>query len=113
MTNPSRGELVPGALAMIYGLVDCLEFNSMVVTLYVFCREGVPHSHPLLPDKRICLNPGDGDGWAVTGERVHAGDPTDYRDIGWGFFDEKNLMPINPEPDPLEINQEEQQEQSA
>lgn len=108
MNSQPRGDLVPGGLAMVYGLKNNAEFNGVVCELYRFCVEGVAYQHPVMPERRILLEAGDGDGWAVTSPSLHAGDPSEATDLGWAFFDERNLLPINPSADPLEITQQQE-----
>lgn len=94
MTNPSRGELVPGGLAMVHGIRKHPEINGRFVTLIEF-------------SEFLCFGEEDPvHGWDCKAPWI-----SDYAIGDTAVFYAKNLMPINPEPDPLEITQH--QEQSA
>lgn len=95
MTNPSRGELIPGGLAMIISDTETPIANGRVVTLVSFGEYKVI-GEPELFTGWECYSPWLAE-FAGTG-RV-------------AIIAAKNLMPIKPEPDPLGITQ--QQEQSA
>lgn len=84
----AKGELVPGGLAMIYGLVVDVEYNSKICTL-------VGHVDAVYPSWRedgcdFC--PTD---WACDLEKEKG-----------SVFARANLMPINPEADPLHVEEE-------
>lgn len=111
MTNPSRGELVPGGLAMVIKSGDQDDLFRMVETRFL-CQEGIDFPHPFIPGKTTGLNLGEGEAWLCIADGLVAlrGSSAAF-DQGWAFFGPEQLMPINPKPDPLEITQH--QEQSA
>lgn len=80
-------ELQPGMLALIHGLVVDTEFNGMMVTLkYQVTQQNMDE----FDDPEI----GD---WIV-----------ECRDEEEGTFDPKNLLPIKPEADPLDVTNKEE-----
>lgn len=88
MTDQARGELVPGGLAMTYGLNEHPEANGNFVCLLYFGEHVVKGS-----DAPVF-------GWYCEGGWMKA-----YTKKGKGVIGAKNLMPINPEADPLSIDQ--------
>lgn len=75
----AKGELKPGGLAMVYGLVHDTELNGHMVTLNGRVEDLWPeHKWNALHEK---------DDWAVEGLAV--------------IFHARNLMPIQPEADQL------------
>lgn len=99
MTNPSRGELVPGGLAMVIGGSNI----GAIVELVYGIQPGAIYSGP---DGRIYrLGIGRPAGFLVRGD----GFVSEIFGGNEGFKMAKDLMPINPEPDPLEITQHQEQ----
>lgn len=80
-------ELKPEIQALVFGLVDDIQFNGLCVTLKSHSKEseGVEWGN-WLPGDWICVHPS-------FGEDVD----------GMEMFNEKNLMPIYPEADPLSL----------
>lgn len=90
----AKGELVPGGLALVYGLVNYAELNGMVVITVSIGAHGEK-------------TPAGGryigtDGWLCTHDNL---------DGGFAYIRPRNLMPIKPSADPLHT--EEKQCQSA
>lgn len=84
MIDQPKGELTPGGLAMVYGLVHDTELNGHMVTLKGRVED-------LWPEHK--WNAGhEQDDWAVEGLAV--------------IFHARNLMPIKPESDPLHTERE-------
>lgn len=99
MNNQARGELVPGGLAMVYGLkVDVAE-NGKLGELVRLCAAG---EYFVSPSSGLLCEAVDG-GWLVLGNFSH---PYDRDEFGYSTFDACNLMPINPSADPLEITKQ-------
>lgn len=80
----AKGELVPGGLAMVYGLMVDVDLNGRIVTLKGKIED-------LWPERRWRAEHERGD-WATEDEPF--------------IFHARNLMPINPEADPLETTKE-------
>ena len=93
MTNQPRGELVPGGLAMVYGDVETPQANGRFVTLVEF------------GDYRCIGHPDLVSGWDCKAEWLREIAPVDS-----AVFLAKNLLPINPSADPLEISQQQEVE---
>lgn len=85
MTAKARGELAPGGLAMVYGLKRNANFNGAIV---VTLKKGVKGE-----EFRGCVYEEEG-GWLCTNETF---------DDGHEYFLPRNLLPIHPEADPLDI----------
>jgi hypothetical protein len=83
----AKGELVPGGLAMVYGLVIDTDHNGKIVTLVETLAERTPDYEELWPGKF------DGCAWHVV-------------DGGESTLHPRNLMPINPSADPLHTEQD-------
>lgn len=79
MNEQAKGELAPGGLAMVYGLVHDTELNGCTVTLMGRVEDLWPEHKWNAEHER--------DDWAVEGLAV--------------IFHARNLMPIQPEADPL------------
>lgn len=95
--NPYNKNLVPGGLAIIIsgeGIGDQVE----VIRLLIDDR----YRHDLGKNQ---FSHGDCDGTLCAVVEGRGGER--------GLYLRSDLMPINPEPDPLQINHEEQQEQKA
>lgn len=76
-------KLEPGIQALVFGLTKSEEFNGTVVTLLIHGNED-----------RMCI----WDDW-VPGDWICSHPEWETNEM----FNEKNLMPIRPEEDPLEI----------
>ena len=99
MNNQPRGELVPGGLAMVYGLKNCQQFNGRVVELVNFLGAGDRYVSPISGDFCAAVY----FGWLCVGDIGHPNHPEDY---GCAVIDPANLLPIKPSADPLEITQQ-------
>lgn len=81
-------ELQPGMLAMVYGLVVDTEYNGLMVTLTM----------QVTPDNIHDFGKVDIGDWFVE----HGGEEID------GPFMPKNLLPIKPQSDPLDVTHKEE-----
>lgn len=105
MTDQARGELVPGGLAMILGgrkrklnVGKVVELLRLVIgPAKVSINDGVNWIE-VPTGYRAWVVTGDG----LTGEMTHTGRLVSTREL---IYAEKRLMPINPEADPLSIDQ--------
>lgn len=84
MTEQPKGELTPGGLAMVYGLVHDTELNGHTFTLKGLVEDIWPNHQWGEGHER--------DDWAVEDQPV--------------IFHARNLMPIKPEADPLHTERE-------
>lgn len=86
--NSANMKLEPGMMCLVFGLVIDTKFNGLCVTLKSHSNEskGVEWGN-WVPGDWICLH-------RSFGEDVD----------GMEMFNEKNLMPIRPEEDPLEMS---------
>lgn len=94
----SKGELVPGGLAMVYGLVVDVNLNGSIVEIIKY-HDGGYYSSPITGDDCAAS-----EGWLCRGDALtHVEFPEEN---GQGVISSKNLMPIKPEADPLATEQE-------
>lgn len=106
MTNPSRGELVPGGMAMVIGAGTCKGNIGREVTLERFIP---PFSEAFHCDGYF---EADHEGlWIVGGESLERNTEGGILISDIAAHLPRHLMPIAPRPNPLEITQH--QEQSA
>ena len=87
MTDQARGELVPGGLALVFGIIKKPHLNGSIVVTLREAKRG--------DEFRGCVYGADG-GWLCT---------NDSFDEGHEYFLPFNLMPIKPEADPISIDQ--------
>lgn len=93
----AKGELVPGGLAMVYGVTP-IEFNGFIVVLKSIISDG----DLVIDGHRYSGEPS----WWCESERLVARTACGRIDKGFGFVDPRNLMPINPQADPLHTEQD-------
>jgi hypothetical protein len=94
----AKGELVPGGLAMVYGMVRDVHLNGAIVELVEY-HSGGDYYSPITGDG--CTAP---EGWLVRGDALSY---TQYpEENGQSVIESKKLMPIKPEADPLHTEQE-------
>lgn len=100
MNNQPRGELVPGGLAMVYGLKSDPEDNGRIVTTIekVFHGHKAPDGAPYFSRKEAWYCEARG---LKTKKQNGA-----LVETGYAYFSPANLLPINPSADPLEITQQ-------
>lgn len=96
MTDKARGELVPGGLAMVYGLRRDIENNGKVVELVRFMRANEMLTSPITGSPCRSVNPG----WLAIGNIINS---SRNEENGCDVFKPENLLPIHPEADPLDI----------
>lgn len=94
MTDQARGELVPGGLAVIISAKHCHENIGKIVTLERYVKKG-----DLIGGYLV-----DADGWHITGDLVSWNSIGSVR-MKHSLAMPYQLMPINPEADPLSIDQ--------
>ena len=87
-----NNELKPGMMALVIGLKNNTELNGLCVNL--ICQ----------PESSEYLN-FDFDGW-ISGDWICSHPEFDKEFVGVALFDKINLMPINPEADPLHTKEE-------
>ena len=86
-------ELKSGGLAMVFGLHEDTEFNGLMVTTETRLSENESYVSPETGEYSVYFGPGLA--WLCTGH---------INPFGFGFFDPKNLMPIdNTDPDVVEL----------
>lgn len=95
MTNQSRGELVPGGLALVISARVCQENVGQIVTVVRRVQLGDMHN-----GYQIAI----GEGWLIEGEELLAPTSDGIKKVGFGVCESHRLMPINPEADPMDIN---------
>jgi len=88
MNDQARGELVPGGLALVHSIAKREDLNGRVVRLIEFGTYEVnERDYPV-------------DAWDCQADWISS-----YHSDDTALFLPENLMPINPEADPLSIDQ--------
>lgn len=107
--NAAKGGMVPGGLALVVNDRVQPEAVGKIVELVRFCNEGDWHENPVHYGYLESLQFGGGTAWMVVAEGLVSCANPAKEDHGWSFYDSRDLVPITPEPDPLQVQTEKEQ----